>query len=106
MRRCGLESTRITVAIQPSRPRVVVYWLGDLAPAPGDPGSAVVTCESEGSGGVQGRGAAGYRTLTDGRLRPVSSSASQSLKSSTCSCVLRCPVSYARISRFGAVMTL
>ena len=38
------------------------YWVGDLAAAPGDSGSAVVTCESDGSGGLQGRGAAGVLT--------------------------------------------
>lgn len=38
------------------------YWLGDLAAAPGDSGSAVVTCESDGAGGLQGRGAAGVLT--------------------------------------------
>lgn len=38
------------------------YWVGDLAAAPGDSGSSVVTCESDGSGGLQGRGAAGVLT--------------------------------------------
>jgi hypothetical protein len=37
------------------------YWLGDLAAAPGDSGSAVETCEADASG-VQGRGAAGILT--------------------------------------------
>ena len=39
-------------------------------------------------------------------IAPISSSASQSLTSSVCSCVFRCPVSSARISRLGAVITL
>lgn len=38
------------------------YWLGDMIAAPGDSGSAVVTCQSDGSGGVVGRGAAGILT--------------------------------------------
>jgi hypothetical protein len=38
------------------------YWLGDLAAAPGDSGSAVVTCDPNADSGVQGRGAAGVLT--------------------------------------------
>ena len=37
------------------------YWMGDLAAAPGDSGSAVVTCGLNGTD-VQGRGAAGVLT--------------------------------------------
>jgi hypothetical protein len=37
------------------------YWLGDLVAAPGDSGSAVVTCEISGTE-LQGRGAAGILT--------------------------------------------
>lgn len=37
------------------------YWLGDLAAAPGDSGSAVVTCGISGTD-VTGRGAAGILT--------------------------------------------
>ena len=37
------------------------YWMGDLAAAPGDSGSAVVTCENSGTE-IQGRGAAGILT--------------------------------------------
>lgn len=37
------------------------YWMGDLAAAPGDSGSAVVTCGTDASG-VHGRGAAGILT--------------------------------------------
>ena len=37
------------------------YWMGDLAAAPGDSGSAVVTCDVNGTD-VQGRGAAGILT--------------------------------------------
>jgi hypothetical protein len=37
------------------------YWMGDLAAAPGDSGSAVVTCGVNGTD-VQGRGAAGVLT--------------------------------------------
>lgn len=37
------------------------YWMGDLAAAPGDSGSAVVTCDSDGTG-FHGRGAAGILT--------------------------------------------
>jgi hypothetical protein len=37
------------------------YWMGDLAAAPGDSGSAVVTCEVNGTD-VRGRGAAGVLT--------------------------------------------
>jgi hypothetical protein len=37
------------------------YWMGDLLAAPGDSGSAVVTCESDGTG-LHGRGAAGILT--------------------------------------------
>jgi hypothetical protein len=36
-------------------------WMGDLASAPGDSGSAVVTCDIN-SSGVSGRGAAGILT--------------------------------------------
>ena len=36
-------------------------WMGDLAAAPGDSGSAVVTCDSDGTG-FHGRGAAGILT--------------------------------------------
>jgi hypothetical protein len=36
-------------------------WMGDLAAAPGDSGSAVVTCDSDGTG-FHGRGAAGVLT--------------------------------------------
>ena len=46
------------------------YWLGDLAAAPGDSGSAVVTCESDGSGGLQGRGAAGDLTHLGVEVNP------------------------------------
>jgi hypothetical protein len=37
------------------------YWVGDLLAAPGDSGSAVVTCESDGTA-FHGRGAAGILT--------------------------------------------
>jgi len=37
------------------------YWMGDLAAAPGDSGSAVVTCDVNGTD-VRGRGAAGVLT--------------------------------------------
>jgi hypothetical protein len=37
------------------------YWMGDLAAAPGDSGSAVVTCEVNGTD-LRGRGAAGVLT--------------------------------------------
>lgn len=37
------------------------YWMGDLAAAPGDSGSSVVTCEVNGTA-LQGRGAAGILT--------------------------------------------
>lgn len=37
------------------------YWMGDLAAAPGDSGSAVVTCDVNGTE-LQGRGAAGILT--------------------------------------------
>jgi hypothetical protein len=37
------------------------YWMGDLAAAPGDSGSAVVTCETSGTE-LHGRGAAGVLT--------------------------------------------
>jgi hypothetical protein len=37
------------------------YWMGDLASAPGDSGSAVVTCEISGTE-LHGRGAAGILT--------------------------------------------
>ena len=46
------------------------YWLGDLLAAPGDSGSAVVTCESDGSGGLQGRGAAGVLTHLGVEVNP------------------------------------
>jgi hypothetical protein len=39
----------------------VAVWMGDLAAAPGDSGSAVVTCDSDGTG-FHGRGAAGILT--------------------------------------------
>jgi hypothetical protein len=38
------------------------YWLGDLAAAPGDSGSAVLTCAPDANNGIQGRGAAGVLT--------------------------------------------
>lgn len=37
------------------------FWMGDLPAAPGDSGSAVVTCDSDGTG-FHGRGAAGVLT--------------------------------------------
>jgi hypothetical protein len=46
------------------------YWLADLASAPGDSGSAVVTCESDGSGGLRGRGAAGALTHLSAEVCP------------------------------------
>jgi hypothetical protein len=47
------------------------YWMGDLAAAPGDSGSAVVTCASDGSG-LHGQGAAGILTHLSLQVCPCS----------------------------------
>jgi hypothetical protein len=44
-------------------------WMGDLVAAPGDSGSAVVTCDSDGTG-FQGRGAAGILTHLSAQVCP------------------------------------
>jgi hypothetical protein len=58
----GVGETFLTMArIGVAGGSTPAYWRGDLAAAPGDSGSAVVTCDVDGTD-VRGRGAAGILT--------------------------------------------